>query len=173
MKRRIKEDTKRKRKEYAGVCKTGRQRYKGKDIIHYDFEKGTAYMDDTGVKPFKYGPLRYAQFTLYNDLLKVFETKKDSGVEIIKEMPTNMSDRFLYLQRKGLCKLTISDAMKLADSYTYFLHLDHLAKWLFRNEQKREVAFDAQEAKEKVETFISILNGSGLVETGCMQAQKL
>ncbi|MBU5537083.1 MAG: hypothetical protein QW818_00410 [Candidatus Aenigmatarchaeota archaeon] len=143
-----------KRKESQRIMETGCQKFKGSFITHFDLNRGLAlYQTDNGggeARSFKYGPLRYVQLKILEELYNLIE--KGYGHAIL-EMPTNTAERLIWMHDINLLKLTSDEVKRVINSYRYFLWLYHLSQYLHHQKGYNELQFDAEEVKEHLETL--------------------
>ncbi len=155
---------KERRKEARRVMLTGRQRWKGQDVYHFNPDCGRAfYGNDNGlqIRSVKPGPLRFVQSAievgmviLGRDLVR--NGKQRMAVEVLNGMPTPTIDKLMFLGDLGVIALPSSDIEKVCDCYLSFLKIYHASESAFVNDE-RIVRFDQHEARERIELLSKLL----------------
>src|SRR3989344_1840038 len=150
----IKEQVRQRRKMFRNISTTGKQRFKGDEIVHFDLDTDIAYYTpDKHVASFKYGPLRLLQETLTLELMQYMAEKKSPG--ILFEFPANTEDKLYYLETNGLTHKSHSEIADLATSYKYFLWLYHMTQQEFseQGEAFKGYRFDKKEVRERLKSI--------------------
>lgn len=175
----LKEDLRNKIRNYKKIMLTGKNKFKGKEIIHYDLEEGTTYCNKESFElSFKIGPLRYIQTKIAYETLRYFK-EKPNLLEAIK-IPRNIIHRIEYF--KPMSKKNNFELDELEDDYKYFLNIYHLCEISYiknkRNSQENPaskqdfkqnhiegiVTFDKKEVKERINSIIKILNKDEILD---------
>lgn len=175
----LKEDLKNKIRNYKKIMLTGKNKFKGKEIIHYDLEEGVTYCNKENFElSFKIGPLRYIQTKIAYETLKYFK-EKPSLLEAIK-IPRNIIHRIEYF--KPISKKNNFELDEVEDDYKYFLNLYHLCEisyiknkrnfsenLKYKQDSKQNflegtVNFDKKEVKERINSILTILNNDEILD---------
>lgn len=149
------------RRQSKNTALTGKNTFRGRTVVHYDLESGIAYFgqkfEGTAASgSFKYGPLRFVQYAFIENLVRHLQEKKNP--KLLHRLPTNTVERFLFLESEELLNLSRQEVSDVVDSYKYFLWLFHLSQFNFRDIGSAKTEFDKAEAKERIDSLISILN---------------
>lgn len=145
------------------IMVSGTQSFRGDTLTNYDLDEGVAYFGPVSgannvIKgSFKYGPLRFVQFTFAADMIRYIRSKNDST--LIGSLPTNIVEKFLRLEAESLTALSQGSVADVVDSYKYFLWLYHKSQFKFRENGSRELEFDKNEVNERIEALSKILSG--------------
>jgi len=145
-------NTKEKAKEHQRVTASGLQKYKGKEIIHYNFREGVAFYDtEKNLCSFKQGPLRAVQYALVRDAIK--KTKMGLNYEIIFSLPKNTVEKLFRIEVEGITSLSPLQMEDLSNCYKYFLHLYHKSQINYKKNFIKETEFDSKEVKERCKSL--------------------
>lgn len=155
---------KERRKEARRVMLSGRQRWKGQDVYHFNLECGRAFYgneDGLQIRSVKPGPLRFVQSVIEVGMVVLGRKLEREGkhlrmVEILNGMPTPTIDKLRYLERAGVVSLDASDIEKICDSYLSFLKIYRASESAF-SDGENIVSFDGQEARERIELLTALL----------------
>jgi hypothetical protein len=161
--KRIVEITKDRRREYKVIMRTGVQIFKGSQIVHFGLEDGVSHYEPTqGFTGFKYGHLRYIQFSLTEDILRYIRSTRHG--EILRDMPNSTQDRILYAQAERITPLTIGETEDLIDNYAYFLWMLHRQQEQYKARKETSLAFDTAEVKARTKAVESILGRKKIIQ---------
>ena len=153
----IKDKTKDKEKEYRKIMLSGKQTRKGEEIEHFDMDSGMVFYDpEDGIFSFKYGPLRFIQLSFISDIVNFSRQKQRN--DLITGLPPNIEDRFYELENLGLSGLPNNQVVELIDNYKFFLWMYHLSQSKYKQEGHKEMGFDRQEVKERINSISKILD---------------
>ena len=142
-----------KSKEYRRVTTSGKQKYGGEILDHYDIEQGLAFYDpEQKLWSFKQGPLRLVQFSLVKDLIRKIR-KDNSDKTPFFNLPKNTIDRISRIEVEGRTSLSVGEIEDLSDCYKFFLHLYHKSQFHYAQNVSKLVEFDPKEVKERCETL--------------------
>lgn len=142
------------------IMATGIGTFRGEDIKHYDLNGGVAFFSnsndrDVHAASFKYGPLRFVQYSVADNVVKYFA--RNPNLNFLQVFPTNTVERILTLESEGLTKLSHEQVAELVDTYKFFLWLFHLSQFNFKEKQQTETSFDRQEVSERIKSLERIL----------------
>ncbi len=148
----IKEAVRGKIKAHKRITRTGRQKYKGKVLVH--FGEGIAYYDPKKhLRSFKEGPLRWVQWALVRDKIKAIRENEKLREIILYELPRNTVEAISFLESEGISKLSKEESADLKDIYKYFLWLYHLSQQKFKKDNKTEIEYDKKEVTERISSL--------------------
>ena len=155
---------KERRKEARRVMLGGKQKWKGQDVYHFNLDCGTAFYgneDGFQIRSVKPGPLRFVQSVIEVGMVVLGRELERSGrhlrmVEILNKMPTPTIDKMRFLDDVGVVTLPSSDIEKICDSYLAFLKIYRSSESSFADGESI-VSFDAQEARERIELLVRLL----------------
>ncbi len=167
----ILEDVRNKVREHKKISETGRQRWKGSEIIHYDLDAGIAYYEvsqEGTRKAFKQGPLRYAQFSLLKKLISLVRSSTYDIKKIEELRNTFMQDnsvigRFENLVNAGFVSLTTESLSAFAELYLNFLLLYHKCEHFAKISYDKygislvEIPFEAREVRTQIAELRQLL----------------
>jgi len=144
-------------KEHARITKTGRQRYVGDELVHYNFDEGIAYYDpDSKLWSFKQGPLRAVQYAFVRDGIKSIR----AGVDYreVLQIPQNTISKMNYLEVHGKTGLSGQQVQGICDNYKFFLWLYHSSQREYAVNKGRQICFDRKEVRERCNDLASMCN---------------
>ncbi|MEM2121984.1 MAG: hypothetical protein QXU20_05000 [Candidatus Woesearchaeota archaeon] len=161
-------------KEYLKINNSGKQRWKNREIKHYDLEQGLLYYDENPESVTfgpKYGPLRTIQFFIAKNLLQkpldIMLGDKNKTKELYRKlfyiMPRTTIERIDFLSEELINKRSILPLSKeskneLKDNYNYFLMQYHkLQEIYFINKNRIIVTTDKKELKERINSINNIV----------------
>jgi len=153
-------------KEYSNINKTGKQRWKGREIEHYNSEEGLFYYDEKidciKAGP-KYGPLRTIQFYIAKKIMeaenKDVENKKDFYKRLFYILPRTTIERIDFLREQKILDLSKESAGYLKDNYNYFLMLYHkLQEMYFINKDLISIKVHNMALKERIISIDRIIS---------------
>ncbi|MEK6911060.1 MAG: hypothetical protein AABW82_04775 [Nanoarchaeota archaeon] len=151
-------------KEHRKVTLTGKQRYKGQDLMHYDIDAGIATYDPSNNQhSFKQGPLRAVQFALVSEIIRGLRSGYLSPNAVV-DLPSNTVSKLHDLEVGGLSSLSTESARDLADSYKFFLHKYHQSQSAYSHKGLKEIGFDSAEVRERCK-LIDKITSSPIVRT--------
>ncbi len=156
---------KERRKDARRVMLSGKQRWKGQDVFHFNLDCGRAFYgneDGLQIRSVKPGPLRFVQATIELGMVMlgrelVRHGKRRMMVEVLSGMPTPTIDKLRFLEDVGVVSLSPTDVEKLCDCYFSFLKIYHASEASFV-EDERIVSFDSKEADERIKLLIKLLD---------------
>jgi hypothetical protein len=158
MKKKINKKLKRRKKENEKSKKTGMNKFKGENRIHYDLESGIAVFDPKkGQGSFKYGPLRYIQTDLTKNTIKYLN--KNPNIKFFKEYPSSTVERLEYFKEQGEILIPDTDLLEIQDNYQYFLWLYHISEEAYNNNKNKRIFFDKKVVKKRIENTLEIIGG--------------
>lgn len=145
-------NTREKAKAHQRITASGFQKYKGKEITHYDFREGVAFYDiEKNLWSFKQGPLRAVQYALVRDAIK--KIRSGSSYEIIFSLPKNTIEKLSRIEVEGITSLSPFQMEDLSSCYKYFLHLYHKSQTNYKKNFTKETEFDSKEVKERCKSL--------------------
>jgi predicted RNA-binding protein len=149
---------KRRCQEYKRIMRQGKQRFKQKEVTHYDLDENKMYLDtQEGTMSFKYGPLRAIQFSFAKDFISFIKQTKYKDLTI--EIPKSISDRIFWIEATGITNLSRSETTDLVNSYKYFLWLYHIAQFneRFHKNNTTDISLQKKEISERIKSIDKIL----------------
>jgi hypothetical protein len=173
--KKIRDSLNEKFKEYLKINNTGKQKWKGKELEHYDLEEGLFNYDESpnnGMYGPKYGPLRTIQFFIAKNLIKRAYDLLSGDKEKLKEfykkifhiVPRTTIERIDFLSNEiifGEKILNLSEESKkdLKENYNHFLMLYHkLQEMYFINKNLVIIKTDRNELKERISSIDKIVS---------------
>ncbi|MBI4145805.1 hypothetical protein HY489_00535 [Candidatus Woesearchaeota archaeon] len=155
-----------KRREARKVLSAGgKQRYRQKDVRHYDADAGISWYDpENFLLSFKAGPLRAVQTGVIRAVIKhcrqseMAEAKPLKSYGLVSQMPTNTGERLDYLTRSRVLGTSVTEARELADHYNHFLFLYHCAEHAYwtRGEKSVQIS-DKKEAHQRLSSISQLV----------------
>lgn len=161
--KKIRKTLKERDRYFRKILIEGKNKFKDKEIIHYDTAKGIAYYDEEkNVLSFKAGPLRYIQNKLIRYLSKKL-VKEDIG--FLLNLPSNTNDRIYFLSCSKDFNLSQQETEEIIDSYKYFLKEYHRSQRNLHDYNQNETSFNINEVKNRLRGIKRILEGKDLDST--------
>ncbi len=152
--RKIKEKVRDGVRNHKKVCSTGKQRFKGKTLVHFSLEESMARYDpEAHVWSFKQGPLRLVQYAIVRDLINIVRSQESA--EDIMGLPHSTVNKINYLNVRGRLAISEEDARILADHYKNFLWLYHRSQEAYAGGIK-DTVFDAVEVRERLDDVVRL-----------------
>jgi hypothetical protein len=154
-----------------GIMVRGSQRWKEREVRHFDPEGGVAYYsneksgaEQIQLRSFKPGPLRFVQTTIEMNVVTHVRSLVRSGNRsdawrFVLRMPNQTASKLEYISNLGIATIQKSELDTVKDCYLAFLRLYHESERMFL-EGKKRIAFDAKEARERIDALGTILNGA-------------
>lgn len=141
--------------------RNGNDRFKGRDIRHYDVEAGyLAYDPEHGLAALKHGPIRMVQTLMIWKLLQAMRSRTDAS-QLLMSVPTPTTEKIEYLSNEGVLKIpTDRLTAEYATLYNAVLWWQHRASYQFHLHQKTPLEIGTQEGKELSESLrdLSVLS---------------
>ncbi len=142
-------------KEHAKVVSSGKQKYVGGELVHYNLDEGVAYYDpDKKLWSFKQGPLRAVQYALVRDGIKLIRAGVD--YKEVLAIPQNTISKMNYLEVHGRTGLSRQQVQDICDNYKFFLWLYHLSQREYAVNNGKQVVFGSKEVRERCNDIVSI-----------------
>jgi hypothetical protein len=162
--KRIVKTIKERRADARRTMLSGRQKWKGHEVTHFDIGSGKAFYDNANgvqIRSVKPGPLRFVQTVIELGVVMLGremarQGKRSAMVGILEGLPTPTIDKLEYLSDVGLVTLEPSDIEKICDCYLSFLRLYNASERMFV-EAENVVRFDPREAKERIGLLNALL----------------
>ncbi len=153
---------------------TGKQMWKGNEILHYDLATGVAYFRNTDegiqIRSFKAGPLRYVQASVEQAIVaSIRGLARRAGVaaatEFALNLPTPTVEKLTFLFDLKHLRLTPSSLSEVVDCYLSFLQLYHLSEERYRA-NIYSISFNSTEASERIMILARLLGGTTHIFAG-------
>ncbi|MBI4145804.1 hypothetical protein HY489_00530 [Candidatus Woesearchaeota archaeon] len=145
-------------KEFAKIVKeNGVQQYnKRTEIRHYDVGARVAFYDPANnVLSLKAGPLRWSQFALWKDVVRLCRNlDHGTAFNLLKSLPQNTRERIMTLSEH--LSVTSGVAEALADHYEFFLQQYHRSQeaYLLRGETAIDIPGECKDRLVGLEAII-------------------
>lgn len=158
----IVEEVKKRFKEYRNIAMTGKNRFKGNQVEHFNRDSGELFYDPAGdVKQgsVKYGPLRTVQMFLAYRILK-FMRNNACDSAFIQNIPGNTEEKIAALLDDGALNLSSNQAVELAQLYQYFLWCFYLSEYCYSKNggEKAVVVPDVKLFQENLDNLLKLVD---------------
>ena len=137
---------------HSKIMESGKQKYRGELLNHYDLDQGLATYDpQKNLWGVKQGPNRLIQFSITRDLLKLTRDNKICTQSLIN-IPRNTVDKLDYMHQAKLLNLSDLERSDLANNYIHFTELYHKSQEEHKKGNKI-IVFDVKEMKERLKSI--------------------
>jgi hypothetical protein len=144
-------------KKYARTAATGKTRSGGEDLVHFDLDRGEAFLNrEQYVNGFKYGPLRFVQTWIMMQVIRVIAESTNPRASVF-DVPANIADKLQFLQSGHFIDMSQQQVQDATFLYHYFLWLYHRSEYAFKHHGDHRIFFDSAEVRTRLQQLLSIL----------------